>query len=334
LIATSAVAGACAIGVAEAQTCYTMQAELINLLGQGQGGFGERGRYERAYREQSNVISRTERRARDAGCFGGGFFLFRREPSRECNTLIPKLREMQDNLARLDQLRRRAGSDNAYRIRELRGMMQARGCDLPGRSIFDRSPSRDWFWEDDSLYSASGTYRTLCVRTCDGYYFPISFSTTRDQLTTDAQTCQAMCPGAESQLYYHPNPGGGPETMVSIIGEPYSSLPAAFQYRTSFNPSCSCRPAGGYSVATRAAQGVAPAEDAAAPLPRPRPAPGEDPETLANRAGDLTPRTAAATAATTDAVVTGEDGKPVRIVGPAYWGAAEHDDVVIAPVPN
>jgi len=35
----------------------------------------------------------------------------------------------------------------------------------------------------------SGTYRTLCVRRCDGYYFPISFSTTRDHLAVD----EAMC---------------------------------------------------------------------------------------------------------------------------------------------
>jgi hypothetical protein len=90
-------------------------------------------------------------------------------------------------------------------------------------------------------------------------------------------------------------------------------------------------------VTTRTAQGFAPAENPPAPLPRPRPEPGEDPETLANRAGDLVPRAATpATAEATDMsqVVTGADGKPVRVVGPVYWGAAEHDDVVIAPVPN
>ena len=28
----------------------------------------------------------------------------------------------------------------------------------------------------------SGTYRTVCVRTCDGAYFPISFATVRNPL--------------------------------------------------------------------------------------------------------------------------------------------------------
>ena len=32
----------------------------------------DRGRYERAYREQANVLARTEMRARQAGCFGAG----------------------------------------------------------------------------------------------------------------------------------------------------------------------------------------------------------------------------------------------------------------------
>lgn len=334
----STVAGACAIGGAEAQSCFSMQAEMMHLL-QGRGGFGEDSRYERAYREQARVLDRTERHARSAGCFGGGFFLFRREPSGICRTLIPRLRDMQDSLARLDQLRRRAGNDRSHRIRELRDMMRNSGCDMPGRSIFEASPDQRWRWEeDDSLYRSRGTYRTLCVRTCDGYYFPISFSTVPDQFTADAQTCQAMCPGAQSELYYHPNPGGGPESMTSITGAPYSALPTAFQYRESYNQACTCRPAGGYSVAaTQSAQaneGIALA-DSTAPLPRPRPAPGEDPETLANRAGNFVPRVAVSVdIPETAAFVTGADGRSVRVVGPAYWGAAEHDDVVITPVPN
>jgi hypothetical protein len=324
------------VGGAAAQSCFVMQSELMQLMSSGQGGSGDRARYERAYREQANVLARTEQRARNAGCFGGGFFLFRRESNRECQTLVPKLREMQQNLARLDSLRRRAGGNNSYRIRELQGMLRARGCDLPRAGTF--SAGRDTVWEDNSLYSASGTYRTLCVRACDGFYFPVSFSTVRDQFQVDQQTCQSMCPGAQAELYYYPNPGGGPETMVSITGAPYSALPTAFQYRTTFDASCSCRPAGGYTVAASRQQGgieSIPLADPTAPLPRPRPAPGEDPETLANRAGDLTPRTTIADdQAIATVSVTGADGRRVRIVGPVYWGAQEQEEVVITPVPN
>lgn len=315
-----------------AQSCFSMQAELMHLQARGQGGVGDRNRYERAFREQANVLARTEARARNAGCFGTGFFLFRRQPDPICNELVPKLLEMQDNLDRLDRLRREAGSDNAYRIRELQGMMNARGCDLPGGTVFE-TPENDWLYEQDP-YLGGGTFRTLCVRTCDGYYFPISFSTTEEQFPEDARACAAMCPGTEAVLFYHPNPGGGPENMVSIEGVAYSAMPTAFQYRTSLNPACTCKPAGGYASAP--AQSLPSGEaalDPTAPAPRPRPAPGEDPETLANRAGNFVPGARSEAPAAGTPMASAPNGQPIRIVGPAL-GNAEQDALVIAPVPN
>jgi hypothetical protein len=75
-----------------------------------------------------------------------------------------------------------------------------------------------------------------------------------------------------------------------------------------------------------------PEADATAPLPQPRPAPGEDPETLANRRGGITPRSGSQKDGA--AVATTADGRPVRVVGPAYWGAPEQQGVVLTPVPN
>jgi hypothetical protein len=39
------------------------------------------------------------------------------------------------------------------------------------------------------------TYRTLCVRLCDGFYFPISFATPRSKFGDDAERCERQCPG-------------------------------------------------------------------------------------------------------------------------------------------
>jgi hypothetical protein len=85
------------------------------------------------------------------------------------------------------------------------------------------------------------TYRTLCVRTCDGYYFPISFSTTRSQFARDADKCTANC-GSEARLFYHANPGGKVEDMVDLSGLGYASLPNAFKYRQSLVSNCACKP--------------------------------------------------------------------------------------------
>ena len=97
-------------------------------------------------------------------------------------------------------------------------------------------------FETDQPYERSGgTFRTLCVRMCDGYYFPISYTTPRSGLARDADTCSAGC-GDEARLFYYPNPGGEIETMVDLTGMAYSELPNAFKYRKRLVQGCQCRP--------------------------------------------------------------------------------------------
>jgi hypothetical protein len=206
-------------------------------------------------------------------------------------------------------------------------------------------------YDDESFMPDTqvGTYRTLCVRTCDGYYFPISFSTVPAKFNDDAATCQSMCPGAEAVLYTYRNPGEDPAQAVSLAGEPYASLPTAFKYRQTYDKTCTCHSAtavaapaftdfsnGETIITDPSAQaaldqgldqgGLAPMTVTPTPMPRLRPALGEDPETIANRAGDFVPGPLAppapAEAATTTAAATteGDDApRKVRIVGPAYY---------------
>jgi hypothetical protein len=83
-------------------------------------------------------------------------------------------------------------------------------------------------------------YRTLCVRLCDGYYFPISFSTRRDRFASDASKCERQCP-TRSRLYVYRNPGEEIEDMRDLKGNPYRSLPTAMLYRTKYVADCTCR---------------------------------------------------------------------------------------------
>ncbi|MBN9011166.1 MAG: DUF2865 domain-containing protein, partial [Rhizobiales bacterium] len=143
---------------------------------------------------------------------------------------------------------------------------------------------------EDSYVRIEGygdTWRTLCVRTCDGYYFPISFSTEQSRFADDAQACAAACPGTPVALYVHRSPGEGVEQMVSLSGEPYTALPTAFAYRRSYNAACTCR-------AGQNAGGFTPVPKAARPAP----------------AGDAQPAEAVA-----------EAKRNVRIVGPSYYVA-------------
>jgi hypothetical protein len=58
------------------------------------------------------------------------------------------------------------------------------------------------------------------------------------------ETCSAMCPAAETKLYFHRVPEEESEAMISLQGEPYTALPTAFLYRKrrteTADPSCTC----------------------------------------------------------------------------------------------
>ncbi|SUB00387.1 Protein of uncharacterised function (DUF2865) [Pannonibacter phragmitetus] len=116
------------------------------------------------------------------------------------------------------------------------------------RAALDAAPQNPERTRDGLAYPAynfprNATYRTLCVRTCDGYFFPISFSARPGQFGQDAAACNAMCPAAETGLFVYRNPGGDPEDMISLAGERYSELPNAFRHRKEYVNGCSCQAA-------------------------------------------------------------------------------------------
>jgi hypothetical protein len=89
---------------------------------------------------------------------------------------------------------------------------------------------------------AGGYYRTVCVRLCDGYYFPISFSTTRDRFEDDEATCRSSC-NADARLFHHPiNEAPDAAQFKDRDGRAYGELENAFLYRTRYQASCQCRP--------------------------------------------------------------------------------------------
>ena len=164
---------------------------------------------------------------------------------------------MRGNLDRtLGDLQRAQGNTGADREGQRRSILGALGAERlrpaispagqPGRRLL-RPPVRARDHPQpgsDAPAAASGTYRTLCVRTCDGFYFPISYSTVPSKFADDEKTCQRLCPAAEVALYSHRNPGEDVAQAVSASGRLYSELPNAFAYRKQFNPSCSCKAAG------------------------------------------------------------------------------------------
>jgi hypothetical protein len=82
--------------------------------------------------------------------------------------------------------------------------------------------------------------QTMCVRTCDGYYWPVRYPATRADFSRDANVCTSTC-GAEAKLYYRSGPGAEPEEMKDAEGNSYGASKTAFAYRKGLMKGCSCR---------------------------------------------------------------------------------------------
>lgn len=88
--------------------------------------------------------------------------------------------------------------------------------------------------------AAGGSYRTLCVRTCDGYYFPISNKATRSKFEIDSNACLQRCAGGEARLFVHRYPGQEVSSAVDLQGNRYVDLENAFLYRKELVEGCGC----------------------------------------------------------------------------------------------
>lgn len=95
-----------------------------------------------------------------------------------------------------------------------------------------------------------GTYRTLCVRMCDGYYFPISYQVTRSRFAADAAACSQRCSG-DTRLFVHRNPGQDVSGAVDLQGNRYAGLDNAFRYRKELVQGCSCQASPSTEAASR-----------------------------------------------------------------------------------
>ena len=78
----------------------------------------------------------------------------------------------------------------------------------------------------------SEPHSAFCVRTGDGFYFPV-----RAQAgVSAAQACRALCPESPTRLYS----GGGIEHAVADDGSRYSDLDTAFLYREQLVDGVTC----------------------------------------------------------------------------------------------
>ena len=86
--------------------------------------------------------------------------------------------------------------------------------------------------------------RPLCVRLCDGYYFPLPASSGPFAAAEEENACRALCPAASVAIYRLSARSEQVADATLASGEPYSALPTAFRYRSGGAPACACQSAG------------------------------------------------------------------------------------------
>jgi hypothetical protein len=72
-----------------------------------------------------------------------------------------------------------------------------------------------------------------CVRTCDGYYFPVRAAPGM----SPKQMCGSLCPACETKVFYG---GGAIETTVAADGTRYADMHNAYAYRQKISDTCTC----------------------------------------------------------------------------------------------
>ncbi len=242
-------------GSGRSQVCLRLESQLAGIDRGGASLDPARAeqvkRYEDAAAQQQAELDRVSQQSRRMGCQGSGFFALFSGQSPQCGPLNNQIQHIRGNLDRaLIELQRLEGN-SGEREAQRRSVLIALGQNDCGPQYrqYAHSGGVGGFFEN--LFggnlgaaldtSTGGTYRTLCVRTCDGYYFPISYSTVPNQFGHDERLCQRLCPATETVLYSHRNPGEDMARAVSGSGRLYSDLPTAFSYRKQYNAACSCR---------------------------------------------------------------------------------------------
>jgi hypothetical protein len=246
--------------------CPRLEGQLasIDRAGANPAQADQMRRYEDAARRQQAELDRVTSQARRMGCDSSGFFSLFNGQSEQCGPVNHQIQRMRANLEQittsLERLRMGGSAGSPDRDNQRRSVLLALAQNNCGPqyaaaarnlgsffdNLFGNAPEHVDSAELPPVDSGapSGTYRTVCVRSCDGFYFPISFATVPSRFADDDRTCKNLCPAADATLYAYRNPGEDMNQAVSINGQPYASSPNAFRYRQEFNPSCSCKPPG------------------------------------------------------------------------------------------
>ncbi len=276
---------------AASRVCRQLEADLVAASRGGGGGPAMIRKYDAAIGRQREQISKARGQANSAGC-GFSLFSRNINQCAGLNATIDRMNANLDSLqakraqlagggSRRDRGRILAALDaNGCRddtVAPRRAPLQEadRGEEDGNANLFDQlfgndsQPSDTLDQPEDpgeernvrrvlnlpgipDFPSAGGKLRTVCVRTCDGYFFPMSNAASVGDFERDQKNCESSCPGTEMQVFYSRGMDDDSAAMTSsVTGKPYSELPTAYLYKQSNMsrpPACGCNAAQNFQI--------------------------------------------------------------------------------------
>src|SRR6188508_2777622 len=191
-------------GAAVNPVCPRLEAQLATIdRGGGSGDPAKEEqirRYQEAASKQQAELDRVTSQAKRMGCDSSGFFSLFSGQSAQCGPVNNQIQQMRGNLDQittsLERLRG-GGFGGAERENQRRSVLAALAQNNCGPQYANAARGPGSFIENlfgnNNAPSApgvdmgpqSGTFRTVCVRTCDGAYFPVSFATYQARFQDD-----------------------------------------------------------------------------------------------------------------------------------------------------
>jgi len=139
---------------------------------------------------------------------------------------------------RYAHLRRRVAA-----VRRLAPVEAARPVSAPARLAAAATPVRTVTLADQAAKAAPATMnrRSVCVRVCDGYFFPIAKLSSSAEIGTHQATCNKLCPGAETKLFVMQAGSDRIEDAEAARGGgAYAALKARIDANDENTKTCSC----------------------------------------------------------------------------------------------
>ena len=206
-----------ATGAVEAQpqastyACQRYKSELANLSDGANTA-----------RALQNEIGRLNAYYRTLSCEGGRFLFFDTRPP-QCSAVEQRIRALNAGYGAEN------GEVTAARRRQLTAAIATTCAEAGTITEVAHGEQR-----------ARGGAQVVCVRTCDGAFFPMN--NLPDGREGANELCQALCPGTEAAAYSMPYGDDALRHAATIKGSrAYVSLATAFKFQKSFTPNCSCK---------------------------------------------------------------------------------------------